>query len=92
MEEESSCFPLCSGFLLWQTTAARSDLVRDLKAKELLSELTLQFPAGQQWLTHQGNTVTVPASLWFQVWWEREQFFQVHFKIYCSRLAHLKVF
>lgn len=36
-EEESSCFPLCSSFLLWQTTTACSDLVHDLKAKELLS-------------------------------------------------------
>lgn len=36
MEEESSCFPLCSGFLLQQSTAC-SNLVHDLKAKELLS-------------------------------------------------------
>lgn len=36
VEEESSCFALCS-FLLRQTTSTCSDLVHDLKTKELLS-------------------------------------------------------
>lgn len=76
MEEESSCFPLCSGFLLRQTTTACSDLVHDLKAKELLSWTysAVSCRATVTDLTHQGNKLKVPGSLWFQVWWEREQF------------------
>lgn len=65
----------------------------DLKAKELLSwaysAVACRAIVRDTSRKQSAGTWTT----WFQVWWERRQFFQqVHFNIYCSGLAHLKVF